>query len=172
MDKAEELLQSGERVYTLGELIHNRDVVDDLVRRGAVAVSSVEEIPEGSAVVVRSHGVAPSVIEECKNRGLIIHDATCPFVSRIHKIVEKEAEAGKTVLIVGDANHPEVIGIRARSGERAFVLSTKNDVAELPRIAKAAVVAQTTISKTQFSEVILALSDKVDELEIQTARSR
>ncbi len=166
MEKVEELLQSNERVYTLGELIHNRDVVDDLVSRGAVPVNSVEEIPEGSQVVVRSHGVSPFVIEECKKRGLLVHDATCPFVARIHNIVEKEAEAGKTVLIVGDANHPEVIGIRARSGEGALVLSSKNDALDLPRIAKAAVVAQTTISKTQFSEVILALSEKVDKLDI------
>lgn len=166
MEKVEELLQSNERVYTLGELIHNRDVVDDLISRGAIPVRSVEEIPEGSPVVVRSHGVAPFVIEECKKRGLLVHDATCPFVARIHKIVEKEAKAGKTVLIVGDANHPEVIGIRARSGEGALVLSSRNDVLKLPRIAKAAVVAQTTIPKTQFSEVILALSEKVDKLDI------
>jgi (E)-4-hydroxy-3-methyl-but-2-enyl pyrophosphate reductase len=166
MDKVEELLGANEKVYTLGELIHNKDVVEDLVRRGAVAVNSVAEIPEGSHVVIRSHGVAPSVIEECNHRGLIVHDATCPFVSRIHKIVEKEANEGKTVLIVGDAKHPEVIGIRARSGEHAYVLASKEDVSELPRMERAAVVAQTTIPKSQFSEVILALSEKVKKFDI------
>jgi len=166
MDKVEELLKSGERVYTLGELIHNRDVVNDLIRRGALPVDSVADMPEGAHVVIRSHGVPPEVLEACRKRGLKVHDATCPFVSRIHRIVEKEAKAGKTILIVGNEKHPEVIGIRARANGEAYVLSAKNDVAALPRIAKAAVVAQTTISKTQFSEVVLALSEKVAELDI------
>ncbi|MGI6192048.1 MAG: bifunctional 4-hydroxy-3-methylbut-2-enyl diphosphate reductase/30S ribosomal protein S1 [Christensenellales bacterium] len=166
MDKVEELLQSNEKVYTLGELIHNRDVVQDLVNRGAVAVNDVSEIPEGAHVVIRSHGVPPHILEECEKRGLIIHDATCPFVSRIHKIVENEAKDGKAILIVGDEKHPEVIGIRARAGEHAYVLSNENDVAKLPHIAKAAVVAQTTISKAQFSEVILALRKKIQNIDI------
>jgi len=166
IDLVEDLLKNSERVCTLGELIHNREVIDGLISRGAVPVDSIEEIPSGATVVVRSHGVPPWIIDECKKRGLKVYDATCPFVSRIHKIVEAEAEKGKTILIVGDASHPEVIGIRARAGDSAYVLSSGNDVSALPHIAKAAVVAQTTISKTQFSDVVLALSEKIEQLDV------
>ena len=106
-----ELLDEGRKVATLGPLIHNPQVVDDLQKRGAVTCNDVDDVPDGYEVVIRSHGVPETVYEKIQTRGLAFHDATCPFVAKIHKIAAEAGKNGAVLLVAGDRTHPEVEGI-------------------------------------------------------------
>nr|MCR5207625.1 bifunctional 4-hydroxy-3-methylbut-2-enyl diphosphate reductase/30S ribosomal protein S1 [Eubacterium sp.] len=105
-----ELLEKGERVCTLGPIIHNSQLVSDLEKRGVKIIEKPEECPEGFVLVIRTHGVEKEVIDEAETRGIKYVNATCPFVTKIHNIVKKLPE-NVPVLIAGDKNHPEVKGI-------------------------------------------------------------
>ena len=94
-----------------GPLIHNPQVVADLQSRGALTCDTVEEVPDGCEVVIRSHGVPETVYEKISTRGLAFHDATCPFVAKIHKIAAEAGKNGAVLLVAGDRTHPEVEGI-------------------------------------------------------------
>ena len=111
--------QKGEPVYTYGPIIHNDEVVRDLASKGAKVVHSLEELdglPKGT-VVIRSHGVARAVYEAIESKGFQIVDATCPFVKRIHNIVEEQGKAGRDIIIIGNPEHPEVQGTLGRHSE-------------------------------------------------------
>ena len=166
VEKAEQLAKQYGCIYTYGEIIHNKAMVERLAEQGAVPVESLEGLPEGALVLIRAHGVPPSVFEECEKRGFRVEDATCPYVKRIHQIVEQAAEEGRAVLIVGNAAHPEVIGIRARAGKNAFVVTGAAEVAALSAGERAAVVAQTTIYESQFNEVVEAAQKKFNDLQV------
>ena len=153
-----DLLAKGVRVATLGPLIHNPQCVADLERRGAVTANSLEEIPDGFEVVIRSHGVEQSVYDALRQRGLMVHDATCPFVAKIHRLAREAGETGKTLLIAGDKNHPEVQGIVGHTRGSVFVFA---DLAELqaiciPEIGKNGifVAAQTTFEVKKWQECV------------------
>ena len=106
-----ELLEQGRPVATLGPLIHNPQVVEDLESKGAITCDSVDDVPDGYEVVIRSHGVGQSVYDKISTRRLAYHDATCPFVTKIHKIAARAGAEGAMLLVAGDAKHPEVQGI-------------------------------------------------------------
>ena len=106
-----ELLKQGRPVATLGPLIHNPQVVEDLESKGAITCDSVDDVPDGCEVVIRSHGVGQSVYDKISTRRLAYHDATCPFVTKIHKIAARAGAEGAMLLVAGDAKHPEVQGI-------------------------------------------------------------
>ena len=106
-----ELLDQGRKVATLGPLIHNPQVVEDLRSRGAVTCDDVDDVPDGYEVVIRSHGVGENVYEKIRTRGLAFHDATCPFVAKIHTIAAEAGKNGAILLVAGDSEHPEVQGI-------------------------------------------------------------
>lgn len=108
---AEESRTTGRSVMTLGPLIHNEMVVEELRAAGAVPAESLEQVPEGTLLIIRSHGVGKTVYEEAQRRGIEILDATCPFVKKIHEIVREADEEGKNIVIIGDRAHPEVQGI-------------------------------------------------------------
>lgn len=108
---AEKLLDEG-HAYSLGQLIHNDDVVSHFAKRGLTVIDSPEELPEGERVIIRSHGVAKSIYESLEIRNAVISDATCPKVKRIHKIVSDASENGRFVVIIGMHNHPEVEAVR------------------------------------------------------------
>ncbi len=97
--------------YCLGELIHNRDTVSELERAGMIVIDEPEQLPDGARVVIRAHGVAREIYERLSERSAVIIDATCPLVRRIHRIAEKASEEGRTVVVIGDREHPEVRGI-------------------------------------------------------------
>ena len=107
------LLDEGRRVATLGPLIHNPQVVADLQARGALTCDTVDQVPDGCEVVIRSHGVPETVYEKIRTRRLAYHDATCPFVAKIHKIAAEAGKNGAVLLVAGDRTHPEVEGLWA-----------------------------------------------------------
>ena len=128
-----ELANSGARAATLGQLIHNSLVTDDLAAKGVRIISSPAEAQRGETVIIRAHGVAAEVYEELKGTGAEICDATCPFVKKIHRIVAENSGEDTEVFIAGDPNHPEVIGIKGHSKGEVNIF---NSEAELDEIIK------------------------------------
>ena len=143
-----DLLAQGRRVATLGPLIHNPQVVQDLEAKGALTCARLEDVPDGYEVVIRSHGVPAAVYEKINTRGLAFHDATCPFVSKIHKIAEGAGRDGALLLVAGDAAHPEVQGIVGHTTGKVRVFSGLPELEamaeELKQQESIYVVAQTT----------------------------
>ncbi len=154
VDKVYETVEkSDKKIATLGPIIHNAQVVNDLENKGVKAYNSVSEIPDDTAVVIRTHGVKKSVIDELEGREYI--DLTCPFVAKIHKIVKEHYEKGFKIVIVGDANHPEVIGINGWCDDTAIITYDEN-FEMLPEFVEKdiCVVAQTTINKNVFVQIV------------------
>ncbi len=151
-----QLLDAGIKVATYGPLIHNPQCVADLCGRGAVIADTIDDIPKGYEVVIRSHGVPERLYRELEQRQIKIHDATCPFVAKIHRIAETAAKEGKYLLVAGDKAHPEVQGIVGHAGENVLVFA---DIDELKLFKKeeiskkgAFVVAQTTFEVKKWQE--------------------
>ena len=149
----------GAPVYVRHEIVHNRHVVDKLRRKGAVFVEELSDIPVGAHTVFSAHGVARSVVDEAKARALPVLDATCPFVTKIHVQGRRYAKAGRTMVLIGHAGHPEVIGTMGQMDGPIHLVSTAEDVAALPlaRDTPLAYVTQTTLSVDDTRGVIEAL---------------
>lgn len=125
-----EELEKGTRVATLGPIIHNQDVVDDMTAKGARIISSVDELEEGETVVIRSHGVDREVYRQIEAKGNRMLDATCPFVSRIHHIVSEKTKEGYFILIAGDKDHPEVQGIVGHCDQNYLVFKDNVELSD------------------------------------------
>lgn len=152
-------------VHTLGPLIHNPQVVEEL-RSAGVEVADTLDDAESGTLVIRSHGVVPSVIEDALKKGLTVVDATCPHVSKAHKAAEKLHRDGYLVIVVGEAGHPEVEGILAYAGSDAIVAATSEDLPrELPS-RKIGIVVQTTQSAEALSSVVDAVLLRASELKV------
>lgn len=151
-----DLLAQGKKVCTLGPIIHNPQIVSDLERRGVPAVSSPAQAPKGYTLVIRSHGVPPSVLEEIQSLGLPFADATCPFVKKIHDLAREAGEAGRVFLLCGDENHPEVQGIVGSCTGEYFVVRNNGELKNLlkihPELVKKpiAIAAQTTFHAEEW----------------------
>lgn len=154
------LLEEGKKVYTLGPIIHNPQTLAELEAKGVRVVNSPGEVPPGGTIVIRSHGVPKSTLEEVKSQGLECMDATCPYVAKIHQIVAQAGKNGKTVLIAGDASHPEVQGIQGHCIGECFVF---RDAQELQNLVEnhhfdgnsgVCVVAQTTFSVAEWENCL------------------
>lgn len=165
VDKVYELIDScPDRLFTLGPIIHNEEVVNDLEKKG-VRVASEEELktlPEGSTVVIRSHGVGKKVYDQLEECGLSYVDVTCPFVLKIHRIVEKESKAGSHIVIIGDPDHPEVVGICGWCIGPYTVIRTKQDALDFvpPEGKSVCIVSQTTFNYNKFKDLVEILRKK------------
>ena len=165
VDKVYELIDScPDRLFTLGPIIHNEEVVNDLEKKG-VRVASEEELktlPKGSTVVIRSHGVGKKVYDQLEECGLSYVDVTCPFVLKIHRIVEKESKAGSHIVIIGDPDHPEVVGICGWCIGPYTVIRTKQDALDFvpPEGKNVCIVSQTTFNYNKFKELVEILRKK------------
>lgn len=160
--EAERAAVSGrERVYTYGPIIHNETVVRDLERRGVCALSGTEELkalPDhaGITVIIRSHGVGPEVYEICREKGIRVVDATCPFVSKIHGIAAEERRAGRRFVIIGDPGHPEVQAIMAWGGPGTRAVESAEEFVSLGigKDEPVSIAAQTTDQGAKFKKII------------------
>ncbi len=123
--------EENEKCCSLGPVIHNSDVTADLAEKGVRMISDPSEVKEGECVIIRAHGVSPEVYEKIVSAGGTVCDATCPFVKKIHEIVSDESSPDVPVLIAGDANHPEVIGIRGSCKGETFVFSSDKELDEI-----------------------------------------
>lgn len=154
------LEQHGAPVYVRHEIVHNRFVVDSLKAKGAVFVKELDEVPNGAHVVFSAHGVPKSVPANAQERGLAYLDATCPLVSKVHKQAERQVEAGRHIVFVGHAGHPEVIGTFGQVP--AGAMSLVETVADVDALSPAdpenlAFLTQTTLSVDDTAEIVDAL---------------
>ncbi|NSD36703.1 4-hydroxy-3-methylbut-2-enyl diphosphate reductase [Blautia glucerasea] len=165
VDKVYELIGScPDRLFTLGPIIHNEEVVNDLEKKGVRVASEddLRRLPEGSTVVIRSHGVGKKVYDHLEEYGLSYVDVTCPFVLKIHRIVEKESRAGAHIVIIGDPDHPEVVGICGWCMGPYTVIRTEQDALDFvfPADKSICIVSQTTFNYNKFKDLVEILSKK------------
>jgi (E)-4-hydroxy-3-methyl-but-2-enyl pyrophosphate reductase len=144
-------------VYSLGPIIHNPNEVQRLALAGLQTVESVDDIPSGT-VLIRSHGAAPDQIEQLQTKGAKIIDATCVLVKRLQKIARQLEEEGYQVVIIGEANHPEVQAVKGHL-RNAVVIADKEDLAMLPSGGRLGIVCQTTQSPEQFGAMLGAIAE-------------
>ena len=156
---------NGEPVHTLGPLIHNPIVVAELEDEGVHLADSLDEARHGT-IVIRAHGVVPQVIDEARDRGLDVVDATCPYVKKVHLAAEKLVHEGYQLLVVGEPGHPEVEGILGHSGKRARVVSSVEDLDGIKLAGKVGIVVQTTQTARNLSDITAALAPCVNELRV------
>ena len=145
-------------VYTFGPIIHNEEVVRDLEEKGVRVLNTEEELKslkEGT-VVIRSHGVGKHIYDILNEGGITIVDATCPFVKKIHRIVQEQQEAGRRVIIVGNPEHPEVQGIRGWGNTDTIVIESSSQIENLPDLTeeKLCIVSQTTFNYNKFQDLV------------------
>ena len=172
VDRAIEIVERaieryGAPVYVRHEIVHNRFVVDSLKAKGAVFVEELDEVPEGAPVVFSAHGVPKAVPAEATRRAMVWVDATCPLVSKVHRQAERQIEAGRHIVFVGHAGHPEVIGTMGQVPEGSITLvETADDVAQLDFApgTPLAFLTQTTLSVDDTREVIAALQSRFPEI--------
>ncbi|MBQ8684886.1 MAG: bifunctional 4-hydroxy-3-methylbut-2-enyl diphosphate reductase/30S ribosomal protein S1 [Clostridia bacterium] len=148
-----------ENTYIFGEIIHNPEVVQKITERGIVTVGRLDDVPQGATLIIRSHGVGKAIYEECARRNIKVVDCTCEFVRRTQKIISEQYASGKTIVIVGEKTHPEVIGLNGWCDNTAFIFSSpEEDFSILPQ-KECVIVAQTTYSKENFEKIIKILND-------------
>lgn len=158
-------LEHAEPVHTLGPLIHNPIVVEELAEQGVGLAQSLDEIDRGS-VIIRSHGVVPQVIKDARARGLSVVDATCPYVKKVHKAASNLVHEGYDLIIVGESGHPEVEGIVGHAEGKAHVVASPQDLDGLTLGKRVGVVVQTTQTAANLSAVVAALAPLVSELRV------
>lgn len=151
-------------VYTYGPIIHNEEVVKDLEAKGVVVINSKEELERlrHGCVVIRSHGARKEIYDIIRKKGLQLVDATCPFVKKIHKIVERESRAGVQIVIIGNAKHPEVEGIEGWSVSDVIVIENEAEAEQFqvnPK-KKVCIVSQTTFNYNKFNKLVEIISKK------------
>ncbi len=152
----------GPPVYVHHEIVHNRYVVDQLRRRGAIFVEAVEEVPTGAVLVFSAHGVPPQVREDAKNRLLRVIDATCPLVTKVHLEALKFAREGRTIVLIGHEDHQEIIGTSGEAPQQTVVVGTVEEVdaLQIPNPDKVAFLTQTTLSLYDTQEIVTRLRKK------------
>jgi 4-hydroxy-3-methylbut-2-enyl diphosphate reductase len=116
-----------QNTYIYGEIIHNPDVVAQITARGIKTVNSLGEVPNGATLIIRSHGVGREIYQECERRNFRVVDCTCEFVRRTQRIVDENYRAGKTIVIVGEKTHPEVIGLNGWCDKQAYIFSSEEE---------------------------------------------
>ncbi|MCU0306485.1 MAG: 4-hydroxy-3-methylbut-2-enyl diphosphate reductase [Thermoleophilia bacterium] len=153
------LEEQGAPVYVRGEIVHNQHVVRTLAERGAVFVDTPEEVPAGSTIILSAHGSAPEIYERCAARDLTVIDATCPLVSKVHAEVRRFAGRGATVLLVGHADHDEVVGTRGEAPEQVIVVEdiAQAEAVVVPDPENVALTTQTTLSLDDTAAIVAVL---------------
>lgn len=168
IDAVEDALRvHGPPVYVRRAIIHNLTVVRDLEAKGAVFVNELAQVPQGAVAILSAHGVARSVFAEANARGLLTIDAVCPLVAKVHREVVRHERAGRRVVLIGHASHPEIIGTLGQVSEGAVLLvQTAGDVAELPIGADepVAYAVQTTFSIDDAAGIVAALEARFCDL--------
>ena len=158
-------------LYTYGPIIHNLQVVNELEDKGVKVINDIEELHqlEKGKIIIRSHGVEEKIYKFIIDSGFSIIDATCPNVKKIHRIVNDYSKKGDTIIIIGDSNHPEVIGIKGWSTEETIIIENLEDAKRLdiPKNKQVCIVAQTTFNHLKYKEIIDIILDKGYQVDIK-----
>lgn len=163
VDMVEEALGEGDTVRSLGPLIHNEQEMERLGRFGVTTISEPVQIKRGETAVIRAHGVTPDVQKELEEKASKVVDATCPFVTRVQRLASRAAAADRHVVVVGNPDHPEMIGVKGYAPDHAFIIRDGSEIDQLPRLRKPLVVSQTTIKVKTFFDTAEAVKAKTDD---------
>ncbi len=167
VSKTEKLLNEIGSIYCLGELVHNKQVVDKLKSKGLEVIESLSEVEDGSKVIIRAHGVPDTVYEEAQNRNIELYDLTCPNVLRIHEEAKKYVNDNYYIILIAQKNHPEAIGTISFCGDNCSIVEDIDDIDNLNiNLDKIAIISQTTISVVKFNEYVDILKNKYVDKEI------
>ena len=147
------LVIAPENTYVFGEIIHNREVVDQITKRGLVTVESVSEVPDGATLLIRSHGAGRAVYEECARRNIRVEDCTCAFVKNSRSIVERASGEGKTVVITGRCDHPEIQGLVGWASGEVYVYASPEEDFSILSGKNVVLISQTTFSEKSFLKI-------------------
>ncbi|HQU83145.1 MAG TPA: 4-hydroxy-3-methylbut-2-enyl diphosphate reductase [Pyrinomonadaceae bacterium] len=170
VEMVEEALEEGDTVRTLGPLIHNEQEMDRLGKFGVSTIQEPVQIQRGQTAVIRAHGVTPQVQKDLEEKASKVVDATCPFVTRVQKLAARAAAENRHVIVVGNPDHPEMIGVKGYAPEHAFVIKDETEVISLPKLNKPLVVSQTTIKAKTFYDTAEAIKTKTDD-EVQVVNT-
>ena len=152
----------GAPIYVRHEIVHNKRVVEDLIKKGAIFVEELNEVPKGSKVIFSAHGVAKEIKEQAKKFNHLTIDATCPLVSKVHKQTENYSKKGYKVILIGHRGHPEVIGIQGQINNEIIIIQNENEAQNLilKKDINLAYVTQTTLSIDDTKNIITILKRK------------
>ncbi len=162
----EKYKDSGKPIYTLGDIIHNTQVVEKLKERGVLSIEDPENHTPGY-LIIRSHGVSPDVIKKVKDLGYEVIDATCPFVKKVQNYAEREFKKGRYIILIGENNHPEVKGISGYIKGDFTIIESESDISKLPKDKDlpVTVVSQTTQSFEFFNRVVKELKNMYNNIQ-------
>lgn len=163
VEMVEEALAEGDTVRTLGPLIHNEQEMQRLGQHGVTTIQEPVQIKRGETAVIRAHGVTPQVQKELEEKASKVVDATCPFVTRVQKLASRAANENRHVIVVGNPDHPEMIGVKGYAPEHAFIVKDAEEISHLPRLNRPLVVSQTTIKAQTFFDAAEAVKLKTDD---------
>src|SRR3974377_1377636 len=157
----------GAPIYVRKEIVHNRHVVEDLRRAGAIFVEDLDEVPRGARVIFSAHGVSPAVRKDAKQRELQVIDTTCPLVTKVHLEAVKFARKGYTIVLIGHKDHDEVIGTLGEAPEATVLVSTAQDVDRLNVTdpERVSFITQTTLSLDETKEVVERLKERFPKIQ-------
>lgn len=164
----EQLKESEKKLFTLGEIIHNEQVIADLEKKGVSVIENLKDVnPVTDKVIIRAHGVSKQIYDELEARNIEYLDCTCPYVKKIHNIVHEKFLDGYHIVVIGKSQHPEVIGINGWCENTATILYDEEKcLQDLKKYDKMAIVAQTTIDKVKFYKIIKILKNYCNEIQI------
>jgi (E)-4-hydroxy-3-methyl-but-2-enyl pyrophosphate reductase len=160
VEMVEEALEAGDTVRTLGPLIHNEQEMQRLGGHGVTTISKPIQIKRGETAVIRAHGVTPEIQRSLEEKASKVVDATCPFVTRVQKLASRAALENRHVIVVGNPEHPEMVGVKGYAPEHAFVVKDASEIAALPPLNNPLVVSQTTIKLQTFLDAAEAVRAK------------
>jgi (E)-4-hydroxy-3-methyl-but-2-enyl pyrophosphate reductase len=160
VDMVEDALSEGGTIRSLGALIHNSQEMQRLEAKGVTTISTPAEADGNTTAVIRAHGVTPQVQRELEQSAAHVIDATCPFVTRVQHLAERAANEGRDVVVAGNPDHPEMIGVVGYAPNNTYVVRDASEVAGLPNLRRPLVVSQTTIKLKTFQEVAEAVRAK------------
>lgn len=163
VEMVEDAVERGEKVRTLGPLIHNKLEMQRLAHEGVTAISEPIQIGRGETAVIRAHGVTPQVQQELEQKASKVVDATCPFVTRVQRLASRAAATDRHVVVIGNPEHPEMIGVKGYAPEHAFIINDASEVSSLPPLKNPLVVSQTTIKSKTFFDAAKAVKTKTDD---------
>lgn len=165
IDAARISASEGKKTHTLGQVVHNEGVINQLRDQGIVSVKELDEVDEGAAVVIRAHGVTPEVMERAEGKGLDVIDGTCSWVTQEQKELTKLVEEGYTVVLLGTPNHPEVVGLLGFAPD-AILVDEEEDWHKIPRKKRMALLTQSTQPPWKFERLAGYLTTRAHELKI------
>jgi len=165
IDKAKEASAAGKSTHTLGQVVHNEGVVNDLQALGIQTVDTLDDVDHGAAVVIRAHGVRPEVMERASARGLEVIDGTCTWVIQEQREIVKLVEEGYTIVLLGTPKHPEVVGLLGFAPD-AIVVDEEDDWDQIPRKKKMALISQSTQPPWKFEKLAAFMVGRSHELKI------